>query len=83
MNNPSLLIADEPTGDLDSETEYEIMELFRQLNREGMTIIMVTHNPDLVSYGTQTYTMAGGRLSERDGSRNHGPDGHRIPDEKP
>lgn len=79
MNNPSLLIADEPTGDLDSETEYEIMELFRQLNREGMTIIMVTHNPDLVSYGTQTYTMAGGRLSERDRSGNHG----RTPDDKP
>lgn len=83
MNNPSLLIADEPTGDLDSETEYEIMELFRQLNREGMTIIMVTHNPDLVSYGTQTYTMAGGRLSERDRSQNRGREGHRTPDEKP
>ena len=83
MNNPSLLIADEPTGDLDSETEYEIMEVFRQLNREGMTIIMVTHNPDLVSYGTQTYTMAGGRLSERDRSGNPSPDGHRTPADKP
>jgi ABC-type lipoprotein export system ATPase subunit len=47
MNSPGLIIADEPTGDLDSETEYEVMELFRSLNSEGKTIIMVTHNPDL------------------------------------
>jgi len=68
MNDPSLLIADEPTGDLDAETEYEIMELFKKLNQEGMTIVMVTHNPDLVSYGTQTYMMESGKLSERDRS---------------
>ena len=57
INNPSLLIADEPTGDLDADTEYEIMELFGQLNREGMTIVMVTHNPDLISYANRTYGM--------------------------
>ena len=62
INNPSLLIADEPTGDLDADTEYEIMELFGQLNREGMTIVMVTHNPDLISYANRTYGMTRGKL---------------------
>jgi putative ABC transport system ATP-binding protein len=81
INGPSLLIADEPTGDLDVDTEYEIMELFRQLNREGTTIVMVTHNPDLISYGTQTYRMDKGKIVERSGpsSLNNlvsGPDTH-------
>lgn len=67
INGPSLLIADEPTGDLDADTEYEIMELFRQLNHEGTTIVMVTHNPDLTSYGTRTYRMDQGKLVERPG----------------
>lgn len=63
-NGPSLLIADEPTGDLDVDTEFEIMELFRQLNGEGMTIVMVTHNPDLMRYATRIYGMEQGRLAE-------------------
>jgi len=65
INGPVLLIADEPTGDLDVDTEYEIMELFGQLNREGTTIVMVTHNPDLVPYATRTYGMDKGKLGER------------------
>jgi len=64
INGPSLLIADEPTGDLDVETEYEIMELFRRLNREGTTIVMVTHNPDLAPYATRTYGMNQGKTDE-------------------
>ena len=64
INEPSLLIADEPTGDLDVDTELEIMELFRQLNREGTTIVMVTHNPELAPYGTRTYGMIRGKLVE-------------------
>lgn len=68
VNGPSLLIADEPTGDLDVDTEYEIMELFRQLNEEGRTIVMVTHNPDLTSYGTRTYRMERGKMVENPGS---------------
>lgn len=65
INRPSLLLADEPTGDLDAATEYEIMELFRELNNEGITIVMVTHNPDLVSYGSRTFVMDRGVLEER------------------
>jgi ABC-type lipoprotein export system ATPase subunit len=62
INGPSLLIADEPTGDLDVDTEIEIMELFKVLNREGTTIVMVTHNPDLAPYATRIYGMVKGKL---------------------
>jgi ABC-type lipoprotein export system ATPase subunit len=62
INGPPILIADEPTGDLDVDTEIEIMELFKALNREGTTIVMVTHNPDLAPYATRIYGMVKGRL---------------------
>jgi ABC-type lipoprotein export system ATPase subunit len=65
INGPSILIADEPTGDLDVDTEFEIMELFSELNREGMTMVMVTHNPDLARFATRIYGMDRGRLAER------------------
>ncbi len=68
INKPALLIADEPTGDLDVDTEYEIMELFSLLNKEGMTIIMVTHNPDLVKYATRTYGMHKGKIQQNIGT---------------
>ena len=64
INNPSILIADEPTDDLDVDTEAEIMGLFRTLNREGITIVMVTHNPDLIPCASHTYTMDRGKLTE-------------------
>jgi len=62
INGPPILIADEPTGDLDVDTEIEIMELFKALNREGTTIVMVTHNPDLTPYATRIYGMVKGKL---------------------
>jgi ABC-type lipoprotein export system ATPase subunit len=62
INGPPILIADEPTGDLDVDTEIEIMELFKGLNREGTTIVMVTHNPDLALYATLIYGMVKGKL---------------------
>jgi ABC-type lipoprotein export system ATPase subunit len=62
INNPSILIADEPTGDLDVDTEAEIMGLFRRLNSEGITIVMVTHNPDLIPCATHIYAMNRGNL---------------------
>jgi ABC-type lipoprotein export system ATPase subunit len=65
INKPSILIADEPTGDLDVDTELEIMELFKELNREGTTIVMVTHNPDLTPYAAKTYGMDRGKLLKR------------------
>jgi len=63
INGPAILIADEPTGDLDVDTEIEIMELFRDLNREGTTIVMVTHSPDLVPYATRVFGMVRGKLA--------------------
>lgn len=62
INKPSILIADEPTGDLDDATESEIMALFRHLNDEGITIVMVTHNPDLIPCATRTYRMSQGKM---------------------
>jgi len=62
INGPPILIADEPTGDLDVDTEIEIMELFKNLNREGTTIVMVTHNPDLAPYASRIYGMVKGKL---------------------
>jgi putative ABC transport system ATP-binding protein len=64
INGPSILIADEPTGDLDVDTEIEIMDLFTLLNREGMTVVVVTHNPDLVPYATRVFGMDHGKLVE-------------------
>ena len=48
VNNPSLIIADEPTGNIDPELSYEIMELLTEINRRGTTILVVTHDHDLV-----------------------------------
>ncbi|MDD1683153.1 MAG: ABC transporter ATP-binding protein [Methanoregula sp.] len=62
INGPAILIADEPTGDLDVVTEIEIMELFRDLNRGGTTIVMVTHSPDLIPFATRVYGMIRGKL---------------------
>lgn len=62
VNNPVLILADEPTADLDVDTEREVMELFREIHRAGTTIVMVTHNLDLASYATRTVRMERGKL---------------------
>jgi len=62
VNEPPVLLADEPTGNLDTKTSREIMDLLLQLNREGMTIIMVTHSPDCAGYAQRILRVADGRL---------------------
>jgi len=62
VNAPPLILADEPTGSLDTKTGDEIMELFQTLNKEGLTILMVTHNPDNTRYMGRTITMKDGKL---------------------
>jgi putative ABC transport system ATP-binding protein len=63
MNEPDILIADEPTSDLDVETTKHIMELLARINGRGTTILLVTHEPDAASFGNRTLTMASGKLS--------------------
>src|SRR5512139_421805 len=64
INDPTILLADEPTGDLDVDTEKEIMELFKGINQEGKTILVVTHNPDLSVYSDRIFRMEKGVLVE-------------------
>lgn len=62
VNNPSILMADEPTGALDSKTGIEIMDLFQKLNNEGITIIIVTHEPDIAMFCKRMIKMQDGRI---------------------
>jgi len=63
VNDPKIILADEPTGALDSRTSIEIMAIFQRLNRqEGITMIMVTHDPDIASYSNRNIRFRDGRL---------------------
>jgi putative ABC transport system ATP-binding protein len=62
VNNPHILLADEPTGNLDSATSGEVMALFRELNDAGQTVVMVTHNPDNGRYADRTIHLKDGRV---------------------
>jgi putative ABC transport system ATP-binding protein len=62
VNHPSILLADEPTGALDTKTSFEIMELFERLYEEGNTIIMVTHEPDIAARAHRVITIRDGRI---------------------
>jgi putative ABC transport system ATP-binding protein len=60
INDPEVLLADEPTGNLDSRTSVEVMEIFQSLNNKGITIVMVTHEPDIASYARRNIVMKDG-----------------------
>ena len=62
VNNPSIVLADEPTGNLDSRSSHVIMEELADIHRRGNTIIMVTHNPTLTSYASRVITMIDGKI---------------------
>lgn len=66
MNKPPVLFADEPTGNLDTKSSIEIMELFTELSKEGITIIMVTHEDDIASYAKRHLVMRDGLLIKDD-----------------
>jgi putative ABC transport system ATP-binding protein len=68
VNNPSILLADEPTGNLDSRTGVEIMALFAKLHEGGNTIVLVTHEPDVAAYAHRTIHIRDGQV-EKDVSR--------------
>jgi putative ABC transport system ATP-binding protein len=64
VNEPPVLLADEPTGNLDSKNSREIMQMFLRLNASGMTIIMVTHSPECAAYSRRILQISDGRLAE-------------------
>jgi putative ABC transport system ATP-binding protein len=64
VNNPTLLLADEPTGNLDSRTSEQIMQIFHELHAEGMTIILVTHEPDIALQAARMIQMRDGCIVE-------------------
>lgn len=63
INDPAIILADEPTGNLDSATGAEIMEIMRQLNKEGRTIIMVTHEPEIAQHARRQFYMKDGVIA--------------------
>lgn len=62
VTKPSLIFADEPTGNLDSRTTLEVLDLFQSLNREGLTLVMVTHEPEVARYASRLVELKDGRL---------------------
>jgi len=62
IKGPALILADEPTGNVDSKTSQEIMDLFQQLNKEGITIILITHEKDIASYAGRLVTIKDGSI---------------------
>ena len=64
INNPSIILADEPTGNLDSKTGIEIMDLLKKLNNEGVTIVVVTHNPEVSDYADRTIIVKDGNIQK-------------------
>ena len=65
VNNPSLILADEPTGNMDQKTGREILGLFDQLNKEGRTIIMVTHDPEIAKQAREIIVLQDGEIVDR------------------
>ena len=64
VNNPSILLADEPTGNLDSKTGIEIMSLFDKLHQAGNTIILVTHEADIAAHAHRTVRLRDGQIED-------------------
>jgi ABC-type lipoprotein export system ATPase subunit len=69
INNPEIILADEPTSDLDEQTELDVMKLLRGINEAGVTFLMVTHSLQLVCYASRAFNMENGMLSEVNGTR--------------
>ena len=62
VNNPSVILADEATGNLDTRTSFEILVLFQKLHDEGRTIIFVTHNPEIAQYSSRNIVLRDGKI---------------------
>jgi len=66
VNKPAILLADEPTGNLDSRTSVEIMQIFQELNDQGLTIVLVTHEPDVAQFARRIVVFKDGRIRHDD-----------------
>jgi putative ABC transport system ATP-binding protein len=62
VNNPSLILADEPTGNLDTKTSYEIMNIFSKIHEDGNTVVLVTHEEDISNYAKRVIRLRDGLL---------------------
>jgi putative ABC transport system ATP-binding protein len=67
VNDPAVILADEPTGNLDTRTSVEVLALLQRLNREGLTIVLVTHELDIAAYASRSLTFRDGRLRGDEG----------------
>ena len=65
VNNPKLLLADEPTGALDTKSGAQVMELFQKLNDEGVSVLMITHDPEIAAHAKRVVTIRDGELQEK------------------
>lgn len=70
VNNPVMILADEATGNLDTRTSYEIMTLFQELNKKGITITFVTHEPDIAMFSSRTVVLKDGSVIKDDHNNN-------------
>src|SRR5262249_34590381 len=66
VNRPAILLADEPTGNLDSRTSVEIMQIFQELNDRGLTIVLVTHEPDVAQFAKRIVVFRDGKIRHDD-----------------
>jgi putative ABC transport system ATP-binding protein len=65
VNSPSLILADEPTGNMDQKTGREILALFQQLNKDDRSVIIVTHNPDIAQHAKEIILLQDGQIIDR------------------
>jgi putative ABC transport system ATP-binding protein len=70
VNKPSILLADEPTGNLDSRTSVEIMQIFQELNEQGLTIVLVTHEPDIAQFAKRIVVFRDGKIRKDEAVQN-------------
>jgi putative ABC transport system ATP-binding protein len=70
VNKPAILLADEPTGNLDSRTSVEVMEIFQNLNDQGLTVVLVTHEPDIAQFAKRSIQFRDGKIRRDDAVKN-------------
>ncbi len=78
VTNPSLILADEPTGNLDSRSTEDVLKIFARLNREGRTIVLITHEPDVADQAKRTITLSDGKIVDDSRTRGSGEDPERV-----